>query len=120
MEHAFGLDIPRTLEEVCDPKRMALVVYDMQVGIMSQLPKERGEKIIAGVATVLQAARAARVRVFFFSLAEDFGNQQISEQSKPALSQLSTGRGRVLYKGCCLESALLQRTSSSLIENTPR
>ena len=66
MEHAFGLDIPRTLEEVCDPKRMALLVYDMQVGIMSQLPKERGEKIIAGVATVLQAARAAGVRVFFF------------------------------------------------------
>ena len=66
MEHAFGLDIPRTLEEVCDPKRMALLVYDMQVGIMSQLPKERGEKITASVVKVLQAARAAGVRVFFF------------------------------------------------------
>ncbi len=66
MEHAFGLDIPRTLEEVCDPKRMALVVYDMQVGIMSQLPKERGEKITASIVKVLQAARSAGVRVFFF------------------------------------------------------
>ncbi len=35
MEHGFGLDIPRTLEEVCDPRRMALLVYDMQVGIVS-------------------------------------------------------------------------------------
>lgn len=66
MEHAFGLDIPRTLEEVCDPKRMALLVYDMQVGIMSQLPKERGEKITTSIVKVLQAARSAGVRVFFF------------------------------------------------------
>lgn len=50
MEHAYGLDIPRSLEEVCGPKRLALLVYDMQVGIMSQL---------------LEAARAAGVRVFF-------------------------------------------------------
>ena len=38
MEHAFGLTIPRTLEEVCDPVHTALIVYDMQVGIVSQLP----------------------------------------------------------------------------------
>lgn len=66
MERAFGLEIPRTLEEVCDPKRIALLVYDMQVGIMTQLPKERGEKITANVVKVLQAARAAGIRVFFF------------------------------------------------------
>jgi nicotinamidase-related amidase len=45
---------------------MALLVYDMQVGIMSQLPKDRGEKITENVVKVLQAARAAGVRVFFF------------------------------------------------------
>lgn len=66
MEYAFGLDIPQNLQEVCDPKRMALVVYDMQVGIMSQLPKEKGEAITANVLKVLQAARQAGVRVFFF------------------------------------------------------
>src|SRR5918995_1632119 len=37
METAYGLNIPRTLEEVCHPQRMALVVYDMQVGIVNQL-----------------------------------------------------------------------------------
>jgi biuret amidohydrolase len=63
MEHAFGLALPRTLEEVCDPQRMALVVYDMQVGILSQL--KDGEHILARVMQVLQAARGAGIRVFF-------------------------------------------------------
>lgn len=65
MEYAFGLNIPQTLEEVCDPQRMALLVYDMQVGIFSQLPKEKRDGITAQVVKVLQAARAAGVRVFF-------------------------------------------------------
>jgi nicotinamidase-related amidase len=63
MEHAFGLAIPRTLEEVCDPSRMALLIYDMQVGILSQL--KNSEQIIARVVQVLQAARAVGIRVFF-------------------------------------------------------
>src|SRR5258708_1346792 len=63
MEHAFGLSIPRTLEEVCDPKRMALVVYDMQAGVLSQI--KNGEQVIARVVQVLQAARTAGIRVFF-------------------------------------------------------
>jgi biuret amidohydrolase len=63
MEHAYGLDIPRTLEEACDPKRMALVVFDMQVGIVSQL--SNSPEIVARVAEVLRAAREGGFRVFF-------------------------------------------------------
>jgi nicotinamidase-related amidase len=63
MQQAFGLKIPETLEEVCDPARTALLVYDMQVGVLQQLPDP--EPIIAGVVAVLQAARGAGVRVFF-------------------------------------------------------
>ena len=37
MQRAFGLNIPQTLEEVCDPNRLALIVYDMQVGIVKQI-----------------------------------------------------------------------------------
>jgi len=37
MKHIFGLSIPQTLEEVCDPRRVALLVYDMQVGILSPM-----------------------------------------------------------------------------------
>ena len=37
MEHLHGLPIPRTLDEACDPGRLALVVYDMQAGILGQI-----------------------------------------------------------------------------------
>lgn len=65
MERAYGLEIPQNLEEVCHPDRMALLVYDLQVGIMSQLPEEKGERIKKQVLQVLQAARDGRFRVFF-------------------------------------------------------
>jgi len=63
MNSAYGLSIPQTLEEVCDPQRVALLVYDMQVGILSQLKKP--EQITKQVLRTLNAARDAGVRVFF-------------------------------------------------------
>jgi len=41
MRHAYGLSIPRTFEEACDPARMALLVYDMQVGVLAQIDNGR-------------------------------------------------------------------------------
>ena len=63
MQRAFGLNIPQTLEDVCDPTRLALIVYDMQVGIVKQI--ENGQQITDRVVQVLEAARAAGIRVFF-------------------------------------------------------
>jgi biuret amidohydrolase len=63
MESAFGLTIPRTLDELCNPRDMALLIYDMQVGIVRQLSEPA--PIIAHVREVLEVARAARVRTFF-------------------------------------------------------
>src|ERR1700742_3755390 len=63
MKHIQGLDMPQTLQELCDPKRMALVVYDMQIGILTQI--KNPEALVANVSRVLEAARAARVRTFF-------------------------------------------------------
>ncbi len=63
MQHAYGLDVPQTLEDVCDPRRLALLVYDMQIGIMRQL--EDGDRITAQVVRVLEAARDAGFRVIF-------------------------------------------------------
>ena len=60
MERAYGLEIPTTLEEVCDPRRLALVVYDMQVGILHQIAQSK--QLIARVSQVLNAAREAGVR----------------------------------------------------------
>jgi nicotinamidase-related amidase len=63
MQHAFGLDIPTALEDVCDPRLMALLVYDMQVGILSQLPK--ASDTISRVVDVLAAARDGGFRILF-------------------------------------------------------
>jgi nicotinamidase-related amidase len=48
---------------VCDPKRVALLVYDMQVGILGQI--KNGDEVTRQVLKVLTAARDAGVRVFF-------------------------------------------------------
>ena len=63
MKRAYGLDVPETLTEALDPERTALIVYDMQVGIMRQL--QRAAEITAKVAQVLAAARAAGIRTCF-------------------------------------------------------
>ena len=63
MKSVYGINIPRTLEEVCDPKRAALLVYDMQIGILSQI--KNPEQITGQVLRALNAARDAGVRVFF-------------------------------------------------------
>ena len=55
--------IPRTLDAVCHPDHSALLVYDMQVGICSQL--QRANLIIARCVNVISAARAAGMRVVY-------------------------------------------------------
>jgi biuret amidohydrolase len=63
MERVEGLEIPQTLEDACHPQRLALLVYDMQVGVLRQI--EDGEAVTRRVREVLQAARAAQVRTVF-------------------------------------------------------
>src|SRR6201987_4795097 len=63
MQRAFGLTIRQTLEDVCDPSSLALIVYDMQIGILRQIAN--GGEITAQVLRVLDAARSAGIRVFF-------------------------------------------------------
>jgi len=63
VERAYGLEIPQTLEEVCDPRRLALIVYDMQVGVLGQI--ERAAEMTAKVVDVVEAARQGGYRVVF-------------------------------------------------------
>lgn len=63
MQCAFGLNIPQTLEDVCNPASLALIVYDMQVGIVKQI--QNGREITDRVRQVLEAARGAGIRVIF-------------------------------------------------------
>ena len=63
MESAYGLEIPQNLAEACNPKRTALLVYDMQVGIIGQI--QNGRELVTRVKQLLETARAAGLRVFF-------------------------------------------------------
>jgi len=64
MRRRFGLDIPQTLEDACDPAAMAVIVYDMQLGVLRQLPGAGAEEVHR-VSQVLTAARAGGYPVFF-------------------------------------------------------
>jgi len=63
MQQGFGLEIPETLTESVHPKRCGLIVYDMQVGILRQLPNSGA--VLANVERILAAARAAKMRTLF-------------------------------------------------------
>jgi len=59
----LGLQVPTSLPEICTREQAALLVYDMQAGIVGQI--KNSEAIVANVGRVLKAARDARMRVFF-------------------------------------------------------
>jgi nicotinamidase-related amidase len=63
MERVEDLEIPQTLEDACRPQHLALLVYDMQVGILGQI--EDGKAVTRKVREVLEAARASGVRTVF-------------------------------------------------------
>jgi biuret amidohydrolase len=63
MQHYRNLPIPDGLADVCHPDRIALVVFDMQVGVVGQLAD--GAQVTDRVRRVLDAARRAGVRVFY-------------------------------------------------------
>src|SRR3954467_3350220 len=63
MDRFNDLDIPESLVDVLQPSTLALVVYDMQVGILAQIAD--ADRVLANVERVLAAARERRVRTVF-------------------------------------------------------
>lgn len=63
MRRSYRADIPETIEDACDPASMALIVYDMQAGVLRQLPD--GAEAVERVSQVLTAARAGGYPVFY-------------------------------------------------------
>jgi nicotinamidase-related amidase len=57
------LSLPLRIEEICNASDTALLVYDMQAGIQSQI--KDGSKITDACAVALRAARQAGMRVIF-------------------------------------------------------
>ena len=63
MQEFAGITIPQSLKGIISPQNTALIVYDMQVGIVHQI--KNGQEITEKVRRLLAAARAAGVRTFF-------------------------------------------------------
>ncbi len=58
-----GIEIFSTVQELVHPQRTALLVYDMQVGIVPQIPD--GPAILSKVQKLLKATRRAGIRTIF-------------------------------------------------------
>jgi len=65
MQEFAEIKIPGSLEEIVTPQNTALIVYDMQVGIVHQI--KNGPEIIQNVTRLVSAARSSGVRIFFTS-----------------------------------------------------
>jgi biuret amidohydrolase len=63
VERLHGLVVPSTVGEACRPERLALVVYDMQEGILEQIDDR--DRVISAVCEVLDIARASGIRTVF-------------------------------------------------------
>ncbi len=63
MRSGFGLRIPTTVADACDPARTAVLIYDMQVGIVSQLTN--GPQLVEACVRLRDLARANGFRVFY-------------------------------------------------------
>lgn len=64
MQHTSDLTIPQSLEEILASGKVALIVYDMQIGVLNQIRQKK--QLIKQVTKVLTAARKAYIRTFFF------------------------------------------------------
>jgi biuret amidohydrolase len=132
MHRIFGLNLPQTLQEVCDPTRLALIVYDMQVGIVSQI--SNGRQATENVVEVLNAARAARIRVFFtrhmslprelmgvsqFRMAMAWQRVKSPDQVKPWFLRDSPGFHLVPELNPLPCEAVFDKLSMSAFEGTP-
>jgi nicotinamidase-related amidase len=63
MPDAYGLSIPVKLKDLCKPSRTALIVYDMQVGVVSQITE--GKAVLDRCADLVAAARRSGYAIYF-------------------------------------------------------
>ena len=63
MQNFNNISIPETLREIADPKRTALLVYDMQQGIVPHV--NEGDRVTAAVVSLVDAAHRVGIPVFF-------------------------------------------------------
>lgn len=127
-----GLDIPQNLADFCRPDTLALVVYDMQVGIVRQI--KGGAEIVERVARLLEVARRRDFRVIFmrhmsmpsklmgsFQYRQAMGWQKVSDPGavKPWFLRGSPGFEIVPELAPREDEAVLDKVTFSAFEGTP-
>ncbi len=132
MQTNFGLDVPTTFSELCRPDEMALIVYDMQVGVVRQLTN--GAAITESVARVLASARGSGVRVIFtrhmslpvklmgsFQIRQAMAWQRLTDpdQVQPWFLRGSPGFGIVPELKPRDDEAVLDKITFSAFEGSP-
>jgi nicotinamidase-related amidase len=133
MPEALKIEVPRNLDEICRSGRLALIVYDMQVGILSQLG-DVGPSVLEKVLEVLAAARAARLPVFFlrhlslprplmgtFQLRQAMAWQRVNdpEQVRPWFLRDSPAFGLAPELQVRADEAVFDKITFSAFEGTP-
>src|SRR5262249_8465595 len=132
MTNSTNLHVPKSLTEVATPERCALVVYDMQDGILSQLP--HGPEILEKVLEVLEIARGKGFRVFFlrhmslptrlagvFQLRQATALQRVDspENVNPRFLRGSPGFELAPELGVRADEAIFDKIGMSAFEGTP-
>lgn len=132
MTRSTQLQIPRSLEEVIKPENCALVVYDMQAGILSQL--SHSSEVLGKVLEVLEIARTHGFRIFFlrhmslptklagvFQLRQAMAWQRVDspESVNPWFLRGSPGFELAPQLGVRADEAIFDKISMSAFEGTP-
>ncbi|MFI5780297.1 cysteine hydrolase family protein [Nocardia sp. NPDC051570] len=132
MRHGNGLDIPEGLGDLCSPDRMAVIVYDMQVGVLSQL--DDGDETVGRVVRLVEAARRGGYPVIFlrhmflpkrlsgrFALRMAMAWQGVDsvEAVTPILQRDSSGFQLIPQLRPGPDEIVFDKTSMSAFEGTP-
>jgi biuret amidohydrolase len=132
MKTAYGVEIPENLRELLDPARCALVVYDMQAGIIQQI--QDGAALTERVKQVLDAARQVGMRVFYtrhlslpkqlmgssqFRMAMSWQRQQDPEKVQPWFLRGSPAFHIVSELEPSPAEAVFDKLTMSAFEGTP-
>ena len=132
MKQAYGLAIPESLREAVDPATTALIVYDMQVGILRQV--QQGAAVLERVLRVLALARAANLRIYFtrhlslpkklagvFQLRQMLAWQRLSsvDEAKPWFLRDSPGFALAPELAQRDDEAIIDKITMSAFEGTP-
>lgn len=127
-----GIRIDQGLPDVCRPDRMALIVYDMQVGIVSQLAA--GAAVVESIAHLIEAARSGGFRIIFlrhlsmptklmgaFQMRQAMAWQQTSDpaQVRPWFLRDAPGFQIVPELAPRADEAILDKLTFSAFESTP-